>query len=439
VGDARANVDSVIAQWVQIASDPQVVADAMRRSRAEKAIVQAWTLYAALEIELRQFKQATKVFESAVSCAVAGRYASLWLAYASFCIDRKKFSNARKVFVRALRAVAENDHSELWTRFHAFVVEHLDASMTLHALQMQVFPEKNWAAEAPPVVQTNVADPNSVMTTPLNHGGHVEGQNGSVGSVAGVVAPPPPSVDPSLAFVDRKGDDAVVRAIGTEAAANGKRKAVDVSLGSPSKKVKTEAMTHPPASVAPPNGYFSEVPTTLPFTPGCPHLLFDEMDTQRTIENELLEKLSNVLSNNAVFQGVRDLYDNQRQRDRDMLGRWQDLVGMQMKEGSELFARHVDAEKVVTEPRELIDLKAKHLEQRREFVNRCQMSQNQFIEICEMDRVSALKAQQISLENMKIPEMTVTTDQEVIELQVSTCWRDSRFVSADPLNRYFSS
>ena len=46
------------------------------------------------------------------------------------------------------------------------------------------------------------------------------------------------------------------------------------------------------------------------------------------------------------------------------------------------------------------------------------MSQQQFIEICEMDRINALKAQQISLENMKIPEISVCVDASVVLMQV---------------------
>jgi len=150
-------------------------------------------------------------------------------------------------------------------------------------------------------------------------------------------------------------------------------------------------------------------------------------EAQKQIGNELLERLSDVLGDSAVFEGVRDLRDNQRTRDREMLYRWQELVGMQMKEGSELFARHVALEMQhgFSDPRGLIALKTQHLEQRREFSNRCQMSQQQFIEICAMDRANALKAQQISLENMKIPEMLVTADADVVDLQVQH-WRLGR-------------
>ncbi|POM78052.1 Hypothetical protein PHPALM_4467 [Phytophthora palmivora] len=238
-------------------------------------------------------------------------------------------------------------------------------------------------------------------------------------------------VDPVVAFIDKTGEVAsaptptpsplAVESVGRVVDHGAvKRGPSDPRLGGDVKRAKQATDTT--ATTAEPTAYFSHIPTTLPFISSCPHLLFDSVadgEAQKQIGNELLERLSDVLGDSAVFAGVRDLRDNQRTRDREMLYRWQELVGMQMKEGSELFARHVALEMQhgFSDPRGLIALKTQHLEQRREFSNRCQMSQQQFIEICAMDRANALKAQQISLENMKIPEMLVTVDAEVISLQ----------------------
>ncbi|GLD97101.1 hypothetical protein PINS_up005784 [Pythium insidiosum] len=232
-------------------------------------------------------------------------------------------------------------------------------------------------------------------------------------------------VDPSLAFIDRKGEDVVED---TSESVAGAKRPVDESPEATSKRTKLdEPVVEPSPSTPIPTEaastvthYFHQVPMTLPNTPACPHMLFDRLENEEEVQdNTLLERLSEVLADSAVFQGVRDLLDNQRQRDRDTLARWQDLVGMQMKEGSELFARHMDLEKDVNDPRELIALKTQHHEQRAEFVHRCKMSQQQFIDICEMDRSNALRAQQISLQNMKIPEMSVTTETSAIDKQVS--------------------
>jgi tetratricopeptide (TPR) repeat protein len=103
VGEARAGVDAKIDEWVRAT---QALAEgSSERRRGAVRVADAWGLYAQLEMELRQFKQATKVFESAVSCAVTRDATALWLQYAAFCVDRKKLSNARKVFARAIFAV----------------------------------------------------------------------------------------------------------------------------------------------------------------------------------------------------------------------------------------------------------------------------------------------------------------------------------------------
>ncbi|KAG6618490.1 Pre-mRNA-splicing factor CLF1 [Phytophthora cinnamomi] len=439
VADARKGVDDTLAQWVAAA---QAQSDAMSVARGSTAVVALWRQYAALEMELRQFKQATKVFERAVGCPVAGSSTALWLQYADFCVQRKKFSNARKIFVRALQALPEREHAQVWARFYGFVCTHVDNTLSLAMLQHQVMPDKfpqpgttavaaPVAAAAVPVAAAAVAASTTIPSTlqpqqPL--------QQGVVSTGSGAVS----LVDPVVAFIDKTGEvnaaptptpsPLAVESVGRAVERGGAvKRPSDPRLAGDAKRAKQavagpDATSAAAAPAAEPTAYFSHIPQTLPFIPSCPHLLFDSVadgEAQKQIGNELLERLSDVLGDSAVFEGVRDLRDNQRTRDREMLYRWQELVGMQMKEGSELFARHVALEMQhgFSDPRGLIALKTQHLEQRREFSSRCQMSQQQFIEICAMDRANALKAQQISLENMKIPEMLVTTDSEVVSLQ----------------------
>ncbi|GMF43235.1 unnamed protein product [Phytophthora fragariaefolia] len=369
-------------------------------------------------MELRQFKQATKVFERAAACPVAGASAALWLQYADFCVQRRKFSNARKVFVRALQALPDAEHAQLWARFYGFVCTHVDNKLSLAMLQHQVMPDR---FPLPGAAPTAPAIPATLQP------------RGQGTPAPGTVA----LVDPVVAFVDKTGEaqptptpsPLAVESVGRagDRPGAGKRGPSDPRLAGDAKRAKqsaaqADAAAPTAAAASDPTAYFSHIPQTLPFIPSCPHLLFDSVgdgEDQKQIGNELLERLSDVLGDSAVFEGVRDLRDNQRTRDREVLYRWQELVGMQMKEGSELFARHVALEMQhgFSDPRGLITLKTQHMEQRREFSSRCQMSQQQFIEICAMDRANALKAQQISLENMKIPEMSVTTDSEVISLQ----------------------
>ncbi|KAJ0400560.1 hypothetical protein ATCC90586_007303 [Pythium insidiosum] len=435
VGEARDSIDRTLAEWTQQVTKLRGE-DPASASRGESAILQLWRLYATLEIDLRQFKQATKVFESATSCPIAGSSAALWLQYSTFCLDRKKFSNARKVFVRAMRAVPNGEQEELWTHFLAFVKEHVDPNMTPEMLKAQVFSDSGTAPAKTNVPAAPASSPSTPSATPIESTSKptaadaVEKPEEPAATVVPTAAdavekPEEPAatvvVDPSLAFIDRKGEHTPESA--TEKVSGGKR-SVEQSAGSELKRTKLDepvAEPSPPTPTdvaAPVTEFFHAVPMTLPNTPACPHLLFDQLENEEEVkDNGLLERLSEVLADSAVFQGVRDLLDNQRQRDRDTLARWQDLVGMQMKEGSELFARHMDLEKDISDPRDLIALKTQHHEQRAEFVHRCKMSQQQFIDICEMDRSNALRAQQISLQNMKIPEMSVTTDATLVNKQ----------------------
>ncbi|KAG1699942.1 hypothetical protein DVH05_012381 [Phytophthora capsici] len=417
VADARKDVDDTLAKWVQLTQNES-------DARGSTAVVTLWRLYAALEMELRQFKQATKVFERAVSCPVAGSSAALWLQYADFCVQRKKLSNARKIFVRALETLPEREHQAVWARFYGFVCTHVDNKLSLAMLQHQVMPDKFPQPRTSPL-GVSVAPTSAVATAVSSAPVVVKATLPSTLQPQQTGAPSTGAVslvDPVVAFIDKTGEVATATSSSPLAVESvGKRPLSDPRLAGDAKRAK-QAVAGPDTTATEPTAFFSHIPMTLPFIPSCPHLLFDSVadgEAQKQIGNELLERLSDVLGDSAVFEGVRELRDNQRTRDREMLYRWQELVGMQMKEGSELFARHVALEMQhgFSDPRGLIALKTQHLEQRREFSGRCQMSQQQFIEICALDRANALKAQQISLENMKVPEMAVTMDAEVVSLQ----------------------
>ncbi|TYZ53885.1 hypothetical protein PybrP1_010254, partial [[Pythium] brassicae (nom. inval.)] len=436
VGEARKAVDDTLARWAAAAQQPQP-----QPGDAAARVAELWGRYAALEIELRQFKQATKVFERAVACPVAGARPALWLQYAAFCVERSKFSNARKIYVRGLHAVvAAPDRDALWTAFHAFVVAHVEPAMTLDTLRAQVplaSPAAAAVAPTPPLpVQSTspvAAEPLPSPLSPPPHGSHstvatpptatsaaappaedaAPAAPFSPSSPSTSVLEPALAIDPALAFVDTTGEP---EPRAHEPASAKKRSAADTLAETEEDSSKR---AKPGAESSDSVRYFRQIPTTLPRVPACPHLLFDAAragEIPLEVGEELLERLSDVLRDSAVFQGVAALCATQRQRDRETLYRWQDLVGMQMKEGSELFARHAAAtsrDSGAADPRE----QAEHAAQRREFTARCRMSQQQFIEITGIDRLNALKAQQISLENMKIPEMTVTSDPEAVTMQ----------------------
>ncbi|CAI5708331.1 unnamed protein product [Hyaloperonospora brassicae] len=468
VADARKGVDDTLAVWVTTTANQT---DPDRAARGTAAVVALWHQYAALEMDLRQFKQATKVFERAVACPVAGANMALWLQYADFCVQRNKFSNARKIFVRALETLPEDNHTAVWARFYGFVCTNVDNKLSLAMLQHQVMPDKfpqpgaalaavpaadAAASVVAPAAGPSASRPVTTRTIPST----LQPTRGLSSATSAVSL-----VDPVVAFIDKTGEvksshvqapsPHAVESVDSAADRGGavKRGPSDPRLAGDAKRGKPDAAALDATVAATVSGiepaaYFSHIPLTLPFIPKCPHLMFDSVadgEAQTQIGNELLERLSDVLSDSAVFEGVGALRDEQRTRDREMLYRWQDLVGMQMKEGSELFARHVTLEMQhgFSDPRGHIALKTQHLEQRREFSSRCQMSQQQFIEICSLDRVNALKAQQTSLERMKIPEMMVTTDPEVIELQraiaglileAEKLWREENHQSSTEVN-----
>lgn len=475
VSEARQAVDDTLAHWVALTQSPQSPDPLAAAAR----VTELWTRYAALECELRQFKQATTVFERAVACPVAGNHPALWLQYAAFCVDRRKFSNARKVFVRALHAIAADadTRTTLWTAFHAFVVAHVEPTMTLETLKAQVPLPALEASKAPtersseqpqePLVVASEPLPpvsfDSGNTLPAAVVTLSPGTNEAVVSLPlakekeeptpVVVAVTSPSsravvVDPLLAFVDTTGepeprpqDDDVPSTTSHKNKTTKKRDGEDAALDADASHEKRQKPTAAEVATSTTEAddpsddtgagprYFRQIPLTLPRIPACPHLLFDTAmpgELPLDVSEELLERLSNVLRDSAVFHGVTDLCASQRERDRATLYRWQDLIGMQMKEGSELFARHAAAEQAsksgtgtgAVDPLERLVRQTQHAAQRREFAARCQMSQQQFIEITGLDRANALKAQQISLENLKIPAITVTSDAQAIATQV---------------------
>lgn len=356
--------------------------------------------YANLEIELRQFKQTTKVLEAAVTCPIAGASATTWISFAQFYIERKKFASASKVFTRALtHGLPENEENIIYDRFLSFLKTNVDPSMTMETLKTQVSTTNTHsnpvdttpaAASVPSPIKTNEENPASPDS---------EKPCTLVETIK--------RVDPAIAFVDTTGEIAASKL-------SAKRE----------RQVESSQSSWKRACLSPDideKKYFHSAPLLLPCIPNCPNLLFDlwnEGETQSDVDTSIVEQLSEILKDTTVFQRVKELGTQQRKRDREMLYRWQDLIGTQMKEGTDLFTKHMEAEQGVIETRDVIALKTTHLEQRREFVERCQASQQMFIEICEMDRLHALEAQQNALKALDIPKMKVSSDLELVTLQV---------------------
>jgi hypothetical protein len=113
---ARALYANTLAAWVAKVEDaPQSEAG------AEDQVVSLWMANVNMEKTLRQFKQAVKVFESAVTCSVAGFSSRIWLEYVQFCIERNKKSNTKKVFTRAVDSVKDEELGPVWDKFLAYL------------------------------------------------------------------------------------------------------------------------------------------------------------------------------------------------------------------------------------------------------------------------------------------------------------------------------
>ncbi|KAF0696829.1 Aste57867_12430 [Aphanomyces stellatus] len=121
----------------------------------ESVSIALYLRFADLEIELRQFKQATKVFEQAVGAWPGSLL--LWERYVSFCLDRQKYSNAKKLALRAIEILpVDANHASLWN----LLEQNENTKADVAALQAQAVPGS--AAVAPTVTTTTAAAPSSI-------------------------------------------------------------------------------------------------------------------------------------------------------------------------------------------------------------------------------------------------------------------------------------
>ena len=77
-----------------------------------------------MERNLRQFKQAVKVFDTSISDELINNCVTIWIEYGKFCRSRSKFSNAQKVYLKALDTLSSADDKEaIWIEFLAAIQE----------------------------------------------------------------------------------------------------------------------------------------------------------------------------------------------------------------------------------------------------------------------------------------------------------------------------
>ncbi|CAK4084587.1 unnamed protein product [Aphanomyces euteiches] len=319
----------ISSNYAQVEEARATVFATLEKCAHDEAVsIPLYLRFADLEIELRQFKQATKVFEQAVVAWSSSL--QLWERYVSFCLDRQKYSNAKKIVVRANEILPAPCHTALWT----LLEENENTKADVPALKAQL-------------------EAGSTIT-----------------AVAPAPAPiPTPSPTPSIEPVELKS-----------------------------------------------TVYFQKLPTTLPVTPDCPYLLFDPVDPAITLPTPVLYQINEHCRNEMLFREVLRLWEIQRQKEVDTLYRWQDLIAMQMKEGSELYKRVYSSE-ASSDPKIAIEQQTEQLTLRHEFASRAATSQAQFIEITAMDRGSQLANQQRTLQALNVPLMTVTKDPLIVAQQ----------------------
>lgn len=99
------------------------------------SIVKLWIAYCSMEISLRQFKQAVKIFEDAIGDPVVNRSADIYLAYVDYCKTRGKLANAQKVYIKGLSAtLAQEEADKLWASFLPFIQSQGSPSLTMQQL-----------------------------------------------------------------------------------------------------------------------------------------------------------------------------------------------------------------------------------------------------------------------------------------------------------------
>ena len=135
------------------------------------SIVKLWIAYCGMEISLRQFKQAVKIFEDAISDPVVSRSADIYLAYIDYCKTRGKLANAQKVYIKGLSSnLAQEEADKLWSNFLPFIQSQGSPSLTMQQLFEAVTSEAGLGSNLliPPGPGALVVDTVKVSTIDVN-------------------------------------------------------------------------------------------------------------------------------------------------------------------------------------------------------------------------------------------------------------------------------
>lgn len=118
---------------------------------ALSAIVRLWIAFCTMEISLRQFKQAVKIFEDAIIDPIASRSADIYLAYVDYCKTRGKLANAQKVYIKGLSAsLLQEEADKLWRSFLPFIQSQGSPDLSMSQLYEAVRIEAGVDSLTPP-------------------------------------------------------------------------------------------------------------------------------------------------------------------------------------------------------------------------------------------------------------------------------------------------
>ena len=96
--------------------------DSEEARHALSRIVQLRIAYCTMEINLKQFKKATTIYDDSLKDPVVNRLADIYLAYVEYCTSRGKSTSAQNVFLKGLSAgLQQKEADKLWTKFLSFI------------------------------------------------------------------------------------------------------------------------------------------------------------------------------------------------------------------------------------------------------------------------------------------------------------------------------
>ena len=101
----KAPRDVYIKVLTELTNSLESASTETKRSQIEADICDLYISRAAMEIRLKQKKQAKLVFDEALSREYCKKSAKLWKAYISFYIKEGKVESARKYFEKAVNSV----------------------------------------------------------------------------------------------------------------------------------------------------------------------------------------------------------------------------------------------------------------------------------------------------------------------------------------------